>query len=70
MDNTIKQSECLNDDIINLSYYTKNTHILGQVGNTTNVKEQESKSKSKSTLDNMLKKIIYYSNSSLNKFTE
>lgn len=66
MDNTIKQSECLNDDIINLSYYTKNTHILEQLENITNVQEL----KSKSTLDNMLKKKIYYSNCSFNKFTE
>jgi hypothetical protein len=66
MDNTIKQSECLNDDIINLSYYTKNTHILEPLENTTNVQEP----KSKVDLDSMLKKIIYYSNSSFNKFTE
>lgn len=62
----IDQSEGLNDDIVNLSYYTKNTHMVKSLETIPNTKNPLIKS----TSDNLFKKIMFYPSNFFNKFTE
>lgn len=63
---SIYKNECLNDEIINLSYYTKNTHILKPIEHRNNVIDINVKNDSY----NYLKKNYNNSSSYFIKLTE
>ena len=63
---SIYKNECLNDEIINLSYYTQNTHILKPIEHRNSVTDINVKNNSHKDF----KKIFNNSSSYFTKFTE